>query len=116
MEKETQNKELAVDTTQNPSEVIITNESGDSEPKKKFSIWFWLKTAFFLILAVILIIIVLFLVYAVGVYRDASKYKKAYDDAISELNRCDSIKGTAQKEEVFTYCDTLRKKFGDVER
>lgn len=97
-------------------ELVTTANETSLEPRKKVNWWFRIKLALFLITLILITIGIVVLVNAYGVYKNAEKYKKAHDAAISEFNRCDDVQNTQQQRDVFVYCDTLKEKFKEVER
>ena len=117
MPQESQTENITAETPEVEStttEVIATPIEGEVTPAKKP---FYKRFRFYLYLffVILTVVIILWLANVFMVYRQASVYKKTYDQVQTEKTFCDSIQGTSQSKDVFDYCDRFQSKFKDLE-
>ena len=102
-------------TVNEPDAIQMTTTSVEEVDVKKP---FWKSWRFlFSVIGLILFLGLIWgIVYVFNVFTNSSRYKKAYDIAVEELNYCDSIEGTSQPKEKFDDCDKIQEKFREIER
>jgi hypothetical protein len=95
----------------------LTPEVLSSKPKAKFTKKH-LKIILVLLILGIIIAMIIWLISAFNTYKNATKYQKAYDIAVFELDFCNNPSKWQGKDPVTTvhYCDGLKDKFKDIER
>lgn len=102
--------------TETPEEMEVIDTTTVPETPAEKPFWKTWKFILSLFGIVLFILLIWGIVHVFTVYKNAEKYKKAFDITQEQLDECDRIEGTSQPKERFDYCDQLNDNYKNVER
>lgn len=101
----------STDLTQNTENYVENTQVNDSSDWKQN-----LKKVAYVLLAITLLALLGYGAYVFSVYKEAEKYKKAFEVTQQQKIFCDSIRGTQQSQRVFNFCEEFESRFKNVEK